>query len=104
MSMEPRTTKAAFWQALGFAWQFGYTIAVPLVVFAVLGHFLDGKFGTAPWLFLGGILLAIASSSVLLVRKAFQITRSFERDRRDASQQPHQKDPTEPPSPEDPSL
>lgn len=102
--MEPQTPKTAFWQALAYAWQFGYSIAVPLVVFALLGRFLDGKLGTTPWLFLAGILLAIIASSVLLVRKAFQITRQLERDRRDSSEQPDQKGPTEPPIKEDPSL
>ena len=101
--MEPKTTKTAFWRALGYAWQFGYTIAVPLVVFALLGRYLDATLKTAPWLFLVGILLAIASSSALLVRKALQITREFDRASRDSSQQPLQKDPTEPPKHEDPS-
>lgn len=102
--MAQRAPKPAFWQALGYAWQFGYTIVVPLVAFALLGRYLDHRFGTNPWLFLIGILLAIASSSVLLVRKAFQITRELERDDRHTPDHPQQKDPTEPPFKEDPRL
>lgn len=62
-------------QALSYAWQFGYTIAVPLVVLALLGRFLDQKLGTSPWFLLGGILLSIIISSVAVVMKALSIFR-----------------------------
>jgi F0F1-type ATP synthase assembly protein I len=71
-------SKQAFFQALSYAWQFGYTIAVPLVVFGVLGRFLDQRFGTAPWLFLAGLIVSIIISSVALVIKALRIFRSVE--------------------------
>ena len=63
-------------QALSYAWQFGYTIAVPLVVLALLGRFLDRKLGTSPWFLLGGILLSIVISSVAVIMKALNIFRS----------------------------
>ena len=72
------TTKRAFWKALSYAWQFGYTITVPLVVFALGGRFLDRSLGTSPWLLIGGIILSMVLSSILLVRKAMQIMKDVE--------------------------
>lgn len=59
--------------ALGLAWELGYTIAVPLVIFALGGRFLDKKLGTSPWLLLAGILLSIAISSYIVYKKTLDI-------------------------------
>ena len=59
--------------ALGLAWNLGYTIAVPIVVFALLGRFLDKKLGTSPWLLLAGILVSIAVSSWAVYKKTLDI-------------------------------
>ena len=59
--------------ALGLAWEMGYTIAVPLVVLALGGRFLDKKLGTTPFLLLAGILLSIALSSWLVYKKTLDI-------------------------------
>lgn len=56
-------------QALSLAWELGYTIAVPLVVFALGGRLLDRAWGTSPWLLLTGVLLSIAISTALVLRK-----------------------------------
>lgn len=74
--------RTAVFQALGYAWQFGYTIVVPLVLFGVLGRWLDRKLGTAPWLFLAGVVFSIAISSVALILKALKIMQSIEREGR----------------------
>lgn len=66
----PRSTLA---EALGIAWNFGFTVAVPLVLFALAGRFLDRRLHTHPWFFLAGALLAILTSTVLLVRKFKQL-------------------------------
>lgn len=50
-------------RAAQLAWSLGYTIALPLVIFALGGRFLDKKFDTGPWLFLAGVLLSIIVSS-----------------------------------------
>lgn len=65
--------RQALWQALGFAWTLGYTIAIPLVVFALLGRLLDRRLGTEPWLLLAGILLSIIISSVALVKRSLSL-------------------------------
>lgn len=57
------------WPALGLALELGYLIAIPIVVLAFMGRFLDREFGTAPWMLLGGILLAIIASGIGITRK-----------------------------------
>ena len=59
--------------ALGLAWNLGYTIAVPIVVFALAGRYLDKKLGTSPWLLLAGILISIAVSSWAVYKKTLDI-------------------------------
>jgi F0F1-type ATP synthase assembly protein I len=59
--------------ALGLAWNLGYTIAVPIVVLALAGRYLDKKLGTSPWLLLIGILFSIALSSWLVYKKTLDI-------------------------------
>ncbi|HBB36475.1 MAG: hypothetical protein UX02_C0007G0007 [Candidatus Moranbacteria bacterium GW2011_GWC1_45_18] len=59
--------------ALGLAWNLGYTIAVPIVFFALLGRFLDKKMGTSPWILLFGILLSIGVTSWLVYKKTLDI-------------------------------
>lgn len=58
-----------FWQAVAIAWQMGYTIALPLIGFALLGRFLDKKLGTTPWLLIIGAVVAILTSTFLLVSR-----------------------------------
>ena len=59
--------------ALGLAWELGYSIAVPLVVFALGGRFLDKKLGTSPFILLGGILISIIVSSYIVYKKTTEI-------------------------------
>ena len=54
------------WQALSLAWELGFIIAIPLVIFGTIGKYADGVFGTKPWLTLIGILIAIVLSSLWL--------------------------------------
>lgn len=75
--MQQDRSKSVMWQALAYAWQFGYTIVIPLVLFAVGGRLLDRYFGTGPWLFLAGIVLAVIISTVGLILKALRIFREI---------------------------
>lgn len=69
--------RKALWQALQIAWELGYTIAIPLIIFALAGRWADQQFQTKPWLFLAGIIIAIISSSILLVRKFSRLMRDM---------------------------
>lgn len=72
--MEP-ALRRPFWQALNLAWELGYTIALPLVLFAVAGRYADRKFGTSPWLLLIGMAVAIGLTTILLIHKFSRLMR-----------------------------
>jgi F0F1-type ATP synthase assembly protein I len=55
---------------LKIAGDFGISIAAPVVLFALLGQYLDGKYGTRPWLLIVGFVVAAAISAKLIYKKA----------------------------------
>ena len=57
------------WRVVSLALELGFIIALPLVAFGLIGKWLDAKTGTYPWLTMVGILLAIVSTTVWLVRR-----------------------------------
>jgi len=61
------------WSSLGLAWELGYIIAVPLIIFALAGRFLDKRLGTSPFLLLVGILISIGMTSWLVYRKTKEV-------------------------------
>lgn len=72
--------RSPFLQALGMVWEFGYLIAVPLVLFALGGRWLDVKLKTTPWVFLIGLGISIAASTFLLIRKFSVMLKDIERE------------------------
>ncbi len=83
--MPDQNNQRPLFQALGLAWELGYTIAVPLVIFALGGRFLDRALGTSPWLLMAGVVLSIAVTSWLVYRKVSGIVAAS--DRRGAADQ-----------------
>jgi F0F1-type ATP synthase assembly protein I len=73
MPKEMESKEKSVWQGLALAGELGYTIAIPLIVFALLGRFLDKKIGTSPWFLLAGILLALATSAIGVGKKIMEI-------------------------------
>ncbi|MFA5128649.1 MAG: AtpZ/AtpI family protein [Patescibacteria group bacterium] len=65
--------KSQVWYALSLAWQLGYSIAVPLVLLALLGRILDKRFDTSPWLLLAGVLLSLVISTFAVYFKTIKI-------------------------------
>ena len=63
-------------KVLGLVFDLGYTIAVPLVVFALGGRFLDKKLETAPLFLLIGIFAALAASGYGIYKKIKQVEES----------------------------
>ena len=57
----------------GFAWDLGYTIAIPAVVFGIAGGYLDKYMHSSPFFLLSGLVLAFASSFIIVARKVKQI-------------------------------
>jgi len=60
-------------QLISLAFEMGYTIAIPLVIFALLGRFLDKKLTTSPLFLLVGMLLAVILTSILVYKKINRI-------------------------------
>lgn len=56
--------------ALRIAGDFGATIAVPVVIFAVIGQYFDKKYSSEPLFLVGGFVLAFILSSLSIYRKA----------------------------------
>ncbi len=60
---------------IGFAWELGYTIAVPAILFGIGGGFLDKMWGTKPLMLFVGILLAFVCSAIIVTRRLRDIMR-----------------------------
>ena len=59
--------------ALSLAWELGYTIALPIILFAIGGRMLDTKLGSSPWMLLAGIGVALMISGTAVYWKTIKI-------------------------------
>lgn len=59
--------------AYRLVFEVGYMVAIPLVLFALGGRYLDNKLGTAPWLLLTGIVVSIFITSFIVYKKVKKI-------------------------------
>jgi F0F1-type ATP synthase assembly protein I len=64
--------------ALKIASELGFSIAIPLVAFALGGRWIDHHYGTSPWGLLGGVLISIIITSVMLVQKFAKMVKDIE--------------------------
>ncbi len=80
MKTQPDTPRRPYWVALGLVFELGYLIVIPLLLFGLGGRWLDRRFGTTPWLFLGGMAMAVLVTTVFLVRKFSQLLRDLEKE------------------------
>ena len=58
----------------------GMQLAVTVVVFFFVGRWLDGKFGTDPWLMLAGLAVGVAGGLAAFLLKAFALGREEDRE------------------------
>ena len=77
-SKKPVDNGLSMWQALGFAWEMGYNMAIPLIFLALGGRLLDRYLETSPLFLLIGIMLSIIASSILVGMKAVEIIKRTE--------------------------
>ncbi|MEK7084575.1 MAG: AtpZ/AtpI family protein [Patescibacteria group bacterium] len=56
---------------------FGATIAVPVVLFVLIGQWLDGRYGTNPFCTIGAFILAALVSGRSIYRKAKQYGKAY---------------------------
>lgn len=57
---------------------FSGTIAVPAVLAALLGKWLDGRLGTEPKLLIGCMAVALAGTALMIVRKARKYAKLYQ--------------------------
>ena len=53
----------------------GIEVAGAIAGFALIGYWLDGRFGTSPWCLLGGIVLGMVGGLYNLVRESLDAVR-----------------------------
>lgn len=68
--------KSNLWQALSLLGQLGYVIAIPLVILAIAGRFIDKKYDASPWFLIAGMLLALVISTLWVFRKTTEIMKN----------------------------
>lgn len=64
--------------ALRIIGDFGVNIAVPVVVLALLGEYLDDKYGWTPIATISGFILAALISGIIIYRKAKKYGREYQ--------------------------
>ncbi|HYC80074.1 MAG TPA: AtpZ/AtpI family protein [Candidatus Binatia bacterium] len=69
LNQKPNNPNVNKWRLASLAMDMGFIIALPLVALGLLGKYLDGKFGTEPWITLAGILIAIVTTTIWLTKK-----------------------------------
>ena len=60
-------TKVPLGDAMRYT-QVGMVLIVPMLVLGAFGYWLDGRFGTSPWLLLGGLVLGMAGGFANFVK------------------------------------
>ncbi len=76
MILVVKNEKENTWSAVGLAWELGYMIAIPLVIFALGGRLIDTRFGTSPVFLLAGILFSIFITSWIVYKKIAKLLES----------------------------
>jgi len=61
------------WEALGIVWDLAITIAIPIVLFALGGRWLDGRTGRAPLFTVIGLVLALVIVARIVQKKGKDI-------------------------------
>lgn len=64
---------------LRIAGDFGATIAIPAVLAAFLGKYLDERWGTKPWMMLILLAIAFAITAVIIRRKAAHYAQLYDK-------------------------
>ncbi len=57
--------------------EFGVIIAAPIVIFALLGKWLDGLYDTAPLFLVGGFIVAALMSGLSIYRRAQRFGKEY---------------------------
>lgn len=66
----PQEDRAYYLFALKIVGDFGATLAVPVVVFVIIGRYVDMRYGSGPWCTILAFILAGFTSTKLILKKA----------------------------------
>ncbi len=69
--------RALLMKTFSFATEFGFIIALPLIVFGYIGKYLDKRFGTK-YIVLIAVLLAITASTLWISRRLKDILKDLQ--------------------------
>lgn len=64
------------WSVFSLAFELGYMIAIPIVLFALGGRFLDKKIDSSPLFLLTGIFISIILTTYLVYKKTINVIES----------------------------
>jgi len=64
--------------ALRIIGDFGATIAVPVVIFVLIGQWLDDKYDKSPWFTVGAFVLAAVLSGKMIYKKAKRYGKEYQ--------------------------
>ncbi len=70
MENKPRKESISRLEALGFVWDVLVSVAVPTTVLALLGRWLDARWGSTPAATIVGLILSFVIAGALVMRKA----------------------------------
>ncbi len=71
-SMNNRGSRQSTMQQLGPYMGLGFQLAAAMVAFGFLGRWLDGKFGTDPWLMVVGLLRGATGGMISVIRTSLR--------------------------------
>jgi len=75
------TEKSTFpWKSLNLGLSLAGMVAIPLILAALFGRWLDSYLNTAPWGFLGITLFAFIITNIIVVIKSLKIMAEIERE------------------------
>lgn len=76
---KPTSDREYYLFALKIIGDFGATIAVPVVVFVLMGQYLDNRWGYSPLFSILGFALAVLLSGRIIYRKAKEYGKEYQR-------------------------
>ena len=78
MAMMDQKDRRAYLLGLKIAGDFGATIAIPVVVFVLIGKWLDARAATAPRYMILGFIVAALMSANIIYRKAKRYGKQYQ--------------------------
>lgn len=80
MSLLPEDPKERKYILMGLRiiGDFGATIALPVVVFVIIGQWLEGRYGYAPWFTVAAFILAALLSGRMIYKKAKEYGKEYQ--------------------------